>query len=371
MSIIDETKIFAKKAGLDVVRVTSAEPFTDAARRVKEQIRRGLRPKWNVETIDAYCDPRSALPSARSIIVAAECYLTSEPVDLSRPGDPHGRIARYTWRNYYHDVKVKLEKVATFLKKKTRQTNVRFRCYSNGPLAEKPMAERAGVGWYGKNGIIITRDYGSWVVLGALITNIELEEDGPLDESCGNCRNCVKACPTGALIEPYVLDMPKCLQYITHKQGVMPTSVREIWGNRLYGCMVCQDVCPLNCRVKPKNRKPRYGCVGPSLSLAQILQMTGKEYRERFHENQIGEWWVSFGAIQRNAAVALGNIGDSSAVPALSKVLIRSRSFIVRGHTAWALGKIGGQNAKLALKEALVKERNPYVQIEIENALKS
>ncbi|TET20295.1 tRNA epoxyqueuosine(34) reductase QueG [Candidatus Bathyarchaeota archaeon] len=369
MSITDEMKTFAKSIGLDVVRVTSAEPFADAARRIKEQIQRGLRPKWNVEAIDAYCDPRSVLSSAKSIIVVAECYLTSEPVDLSRVRDPHGRIARYTWRNYYYDVKAKLEKVATFLKKKT-QANIRFRCYSNGPLAEKPMAQRAGVGWYGKNGIILTRDYGSWVVLGALITNIALEEDEPLKKSCGNCQACIKACPTKALIEPYVLDMPKCLQHITHKQQVMPISLREIWTNRLYGCTTCQDVCPLNRRVKPQNRKPKYGYVGPSLSLTRILQMTEKEYRKRFHRNQIGKWWVSFGAIQRNAAVAAGNIGDVCTIPVLSNVLKHSKSFIVRGHVAWALGKIGGQNAKLALERAFKRERNPDVRIEIENALK-
>jgi len=369
MSITDEMKTYAKRIGLDVVRVTSAEPFSDAARRIKEQIQRGLRPKWDVETIDAYCDPRSVLPSARSIIVVAECYLTSEPLDLSVPGDPHGRIARYTWRNYYYDVKVKLKKVATFLKKKTRE-NIQFRCYSNGPLAEKPMAQRAGLGWYGKNGIILTRHYGSWVVLGALITNIELEEDEPLEESCGNCQACVNACPTKAIIEPYVLNMPKCLQYITHNQQVMPTCIREIWGNRLYGCMTCQDVCPLNRLVKPKNRKPKYGYVGPSLLLIPILQMTEKEYRKHFHKNQIGEWWVSFGAIQRNAAVALGNIGDPSAIPVLAHVLNHSRSFIVRGHAAWALGKIGGHHARLALKSALSREKNPDVHIEIENALK-
>jgi epoxyqueuosine reductase len=370
MSITEDVKTFAKRLGLDVVGVTSADPFADAARRIKEQIQRGLRPKWDVQTIDAYCDPRSLLASARSIIVATECYLTSEESDLSRDMGPHGTIARYTWRNYYYDVRTKLAKVATFLKKKTR-ASVQSRCYSNGPLAEKPMAERAGVGWYGKNGIILTRDYGSWVVLGALVTNIALEQDEPLKRSCGSCQACIKACPTKAIIEPYVLNMPKCLQYITHKQQAMPASIREIWGNRLYGCMTCQDVCPLNRRVKPKNRKPKSGYVGPSLPLIPILQMTEKEYRKHFHENQIGEWWVSFGAVQRNAAVALGNIGDPRAVLVLSSVLRRSRSFIVRGHAAWALGKIGGQDARLALKEASSREKNPNVRVEIENALKS
>lgn len=370
MSLTAEMKAFAEKVGLDVVRVTTAEPLTEASKRIKEQIQRGLRPKWKIEDIDSFCAPRSVLSSARSIVAAAECYLTSEPVDLSKPGEPHGRIARYLWRNYYHDVKEKLQRVAAFLKKRApEKTKFHFRCYSNGPLAQKPIAQRAGVGWYGKNGIIYTEEYGSRVVLGELITSVELEPDEPLEGSCGTCEACIKACPTKAIIEPYVLDMPRCLQYMTTRQFNMPLNLREIWGNRLYGCTTCQDVCPLNHKVKPKNRKPTYGYVGSSLPLIPILQMKEKEYRGRFRKNQIGEWWVRFGAIQRNAAVALGNIRDPAAIPALTQALKKSRSLMVRVHAAWALGKIRGQKAKQALEDAQKRECNPEVRKEIEEAL--
>ncbi|MQK95295.1 epoxyqueuosine reductase, partial [Escherichia coli] len=134
-------------------------------------------------------------------------------------------------------------------------------------------------GWYGKHGIIVTQQFGSWIVLGELITNVKLEEDEPVKEACGDCRACIEACPTKAIIEPYVLDVSKCLQYITHHQMVMPTHIREIWGNRLYGCTTCQEACPINQKVKPKERKPNYGYVGPSLPLIPILQMNEKEYR--------------------------------------------------------------------------------------------
>jgi len=369
MSLTAELKDFVEKVNLDVVRVTSAEPFLEAAERIKQQIRRGFRPKWKLEEIDEFCNPKSLLPDAKSVVVAAECYLTSEPTDPSKPGEPHGKIARYTWRNYYYDVKTKLKMVANFLKNRVG-SGFRFRCYSNGPLAEKPMAQRAGMGWYGKHGIIVTKQYGSWVVLGELICNIKLEEHEPINESCGSCQACIKACPTGAIVEPYILDMPRCLQYITHHQMVMPTHIRELWGNRLYGCMACQEVCPINRKVKPKDRKPDYGYVGPSLPLISILQMNEKEYRRRFSKNQIGEPWVSFGAIQRNAAVALGNIGDPVAVSVLAQKLNSSRSKIVKMHAAWALGKIGEEDAKRALKQALKGDQNPEVRKEIESALK-
>jgi epoxyqueuosine reductase len=367
--LTSDVKGFAEKVGLDIVRVTSAEPFSGAAERIKRQIRLGLRPNWNIDEVDEYCDPRSVLSDAKSVIVVAECYLTSEPVDLGKAGEPHGRIARYTWRNHYHDVEMKLKMIADFLKRKVGP-GFRFRCYSNGPLAEKPMAERAGVGWYGKHGIIVTKHFGSWVVLGELITNVKLEEDGPLDESCGGCRACVEVCPTKAIIEPYVLDMSKCLQYITHHQMVMPVQMREIWGNRLYGCTTCQEVCSINQKVKPKDRKPNYGYVGPSLPLIPILHMKEGEYRRRFKDNQIGNWWVSFGAIQRNAAVALGNIRDPVAVPTLIQTLKHSRSTIVKMHAAWALGKIGNKDAKLALQQALKTKLKPIVREEIESALR-
>ena len=150
----------------------------------------------------------------------------------------------------------------------------------------------------------------------------------------------------------------------------MPYPIREIWGNRLYGCTTCQEVCPLNRRVKPKNRKPKYGYVGPSLPLIPILQMTEKEYRKSFRGNQIGEWWVSFGAIQRNAAVALGNIGDPIAIPVLAQTLKGSRSKIVRRHAAWALGKIGGPDTNALLCTALKREVDKGVREEIRNALR-
>lgn len=369
ISLTDDLKAFAMGIGLDVVRVTSAEPLTDAAERIKRQIQLGLRPDWKIEDIESFCNPRSVLHDAKSVIVVAESYLTSESVGLSKPGEPHGRVARYTWRNYYHDVRIKLRKVAGFLKERAG-SGFQFRCYSLGSLAEKPMAQRAGVGWYGKHGVIMTKEHGSWVVLGVLVTNAKLEEDGPLEEHCGACRSCIEACPTGAIIEPYILDVSKCLQYITHHQLVMPAHVREVWGDRLYGCTTCQEACPINRRVRPKNRVPEYGYVGPSLPLIPILQMNEKEYRRRFSGNQIGARWVSFGAIQRNAAVALGNIGDPSATAVLAQKLKSSRNPIVQMHAAWALGKIGGRDANLALRETMRKKLGPEVRQELENALK-
>lgn len=382
MSLTTDAKSFAQEVGLDVVRVTTAEPFPEAAQRIKEYIRRGLRPaSWPIDGQDAFCNPRTVLPSARSIIAVAECYLTSEPYDLTKPGEPHGRIARYVWRNYYHDVREKLKKVAGFLKSKaTGKTEFQIRC-NTSDISEKPIAQRAGIGWFGKNTIICTSEYGSRVVLGEIFTNLELEPDEPLNKldrreapsrcigTCGKCQACIKACPTRAIIKPYVLDMLRCFQAINTREMNLLPEFREIWGTRLYGCTTCQDVCPLNRRVKPKERKPAYGYVGSSLPLIPILQMKEMEYRQRFRQSQLGLNWVNFRAIQRNATVALGNIRGPVAIPVLSETLQHNPSMVVRNHAAWALGKIGGPKAKQVLQKALKKELQAECQAEIRKAL--
>lgn len=346
-----DVKAMALEAGLDLAGIAPAGPDPEAMSRAWAQIGRGLRPGWEAKDPGTFYDPSSELLCARSVLVVANSYLASGPESLGWPGQPHGRIARYDWSNYYQDTKGKLYKVAERLEKELGGS-FDHKIYSNGRLAEKPLAARAGLGWYGKHGIITTAEYGSWIVLGLLVTNLELEPDVPLDGGCGDCRACMDACPTGAIVAPGVLDCRKCLQWMSGRQMVLPQEVRLLWGDRLYGCTDCQEVCPLNKRVKPKNRIPEYGRVGPSLPLIPILGMEESEFRSRCRGNQMAERWVSFEAIRRNAAVALGNIGDSSAVHALERAMRDGRSRMVSGHAAWALGRIGGGKARGMLEKA-------------------
>ena len=217
--------------GLDIVRITSAKPLLDAKKRVPDS---GMNRSDGYRADSGrFWNPQSALAGAKSAIVVAECYQTSETGEKSKPGNPVGKIANYTWRNYYKDVSVKLTKIAAALKKETGCRNFKTCC---GVLAEKALAERAGVGWYGKNSIIQTEKFGSRVVLGEIVTSLALEPDSPLEKNCGGCKKCVEACPTGALSAPYVLDRKKCLQHLTNWYGIFPENVRKIWGDRLYGC---------------------------------------------------------------------------------------------------------------------------------------
>jgi len=336
-------KGLALEAGLEAAGIAPAEPDLEALGRAREQVSRGLKPKWDLKDLEKKFDPCGELAGARTVLVAANCYLESGPETLGKPGQPHGRIARYNWSNYYQDTRERLQQVADRLTCELG-SSFRYKISCNGRLAEKPWAARAGVGWYGKHGIITTYELGSWIVIGLLITNLDLEPDRPVAEGCGDCRACLEACPTGAIVEPRVVDNRRCLQWMSSRQMSLPEEVRRIWSDRLYGCTACQDACPLNKKVRPREKRPGYGRVGPSLPLIPILGMNEKAFREKYRGNQMAERWVSFGAIQRNAAVALGNIGDRAAIPALENAVKTSRSPVVREHAAWALERMGGRS---------------------------
>ncbi len=314
-----EIKNFGHELGIDDIRIASAEPFEHALLQCKNQRAERLfidRRHRHLKNLEHFYNVRARFPGARSIIAACQCYLTDEMIDLTEPGRPFGRIARYTWRNYYLDLKKRLGKIARLLEK---QHSAHSLVYSNGPVAEKPIAQRSGIGYYGKHSIIINQMYGSWIVLGEIITDVEIEPDDSLAIDCGKCRECMDACPTGAIIRPYVIDRRRCIQELTNWCGVIPNDIANVWENRLYGCTTCQDVCPINRDVKPRSPQTELGFVGSCLPLTDILQMNEAEYRKRFSNNQITASWINFPSIQRNAIIALGHVKDKKTLPLLER----------------------------------------------------
>ncbi len=324
--------------GIDVIKITTPEPFIDAALRIKQQIEDGLyldSEHWHLRNIDDFCDVRTVLPDARSIIAACQCYLTNERVESNTSGEPHGLIARYTWRNHYADLKERLRKLAGVLKNRYMAASVVF---SNEQIAEKPIAQRSGIGYYGKNSLIMNRRFGSLIVLGEIITDIEINPDSPDDGGCADCSICIDTCPTQAIVEPYVIDRRRCIQALTNWHGVLPDDIARVWGNRLYGCTDCQDKCPVNHEVEPQPVRAKTGHVGPSASLPKILSMSESEYRQKYACNQMAARWVNFQAIRRNALIALGNIRDKTTMPLLEKY--SSDSDAVLAQTArWAMDR--------------------------------
>ena len=404
MSLTTDIKDYAASLGFDLVRISSAEPFPERETAIKERIDQGLMdglPWFTKERAATSCDPRALLPDARSVISLAIFYLTGAPRDLTASGDPHGRISCYAWGDDYHEViKAKLEHLATYLKSLSSEqggVGSETRLFvDTGRMVDRAVAERAGLGWYGKNTNILTHGWGSWVFLAEIVTNLELEPDAPLQTNCGSCEKCLHACPTGAFVAPYVLDNTRCISFLTIElRGSIPLHLRPLMGNHIFGCDICQEVCPVNLiAVKRLQRAGRFGIpteqpgdtagqqetttrprlefqprqqTGSSPALIPLLKLDEEQFRERFRHSPIKR--AKRRGLLRNVCVALGNLRDPVAVPALIETLRNEPEPLVRGHAAWALGRIGGLEARAALEAARNTETDETVAQEIRCAL--
>jgi epoxyqueuosine reductase len=239
----------------------------------------------------------------------------------------------------------------------------------DGSFMERAAARRAGVGWFGKNSNILTAEHGSWVFLGALITDLDLEPDESLRKNCGSCVTCIIECPTGAIVSPYIIDAKRCISYLTiENRGPIPIELRPAIGNWVFGCDICQEVCPVNRDVSGSSDADLKPKMVSSLELIPLLSLTQEEFSSRFKNRPIKR--AKLEGLKRNACVALGNAKHISAVSALGRVLLEDTN-IVKQHAAWALGRIGGIDAKSILSEALATESDDDVQREIILAIDS
>lgn len=379
-------KEYGYSLGFDAVQITTAEAFPDAERVIKERIAEGLMdglPWFTAERAEVSCRPDTLLPNAQSIIALALCYLTEQPEKEQEEGLPRGRISRYAWGDDYHDIiKPKLQQFSDWLREYTRDEigeTLETRLFiDTGRMVDRAVAQRAGLGWYGKNTNILTKGWGSWVFLAEIVTNLPLTADEPLKANCGNCEICLHACPTKALPNPYELDNTRCISFLTIElRGSIPLELRPLMGNLIFGCDICQEVCPVNKLAERRLLKLNFrshdefrprSTVGSSPELIPLLSLTEEQFRERFRRSPIKR--TKRRGLLRNVCIALGNIRDPQAVPALIGAL-HDEEALIRGHAAWALGRIGGEQALAALHEALGTEQDREVQKEIQCALAS
>ncbi len=312
------------------------------------------------------------LPGVRSLVVVGLDYATAPPpADIA--ADPaRGRFSNYAWGADYHDVMTpRLAALGDWLRGQTNDP-VASRAYvDTGALLERDHGETAGLGFTGKNTLLIDPRAGSWFFLGVLLTTLPLDYDRPLpaSPSCGRCRRCLDACPTAAFPAPYVLDARRCISYLTIElKGWISAELRPLMGNWVYGCDVCQAVCPFNRFAAPAAeaafRPASWDVVAPPL--LDLLALDDDGFRRRFTRGPVGR--IGRARLVRNACVAAGNWGSAAAVPALS-ALLADAAPIVRGHAAWALGRIGGAAAGAALAAALAAETDPDVRPELSAAL--
>jgi epoxyqueuosine reductase len=370
VTLEDSIKRYARGLGFDSVGIASAEPFSRdeqaAVQRVREGLMDGL-PWYTEERVRRANRPGVLLPGARSIVSLAMSYLTGEP--RTKGSGPHGRVARYAWGDDYHDVmKARLRQFCDGLSQRAGRPVATRIFVDDGPMNDRAAAERAGIGWFGKNTNILNPTLGSWILLGNVVTDLELEPDPPLAKNCGECVRCIDDCPTGAIVAPFVIDNRRCISFLTIElRGSIPRELRPLVGDWVFGCDICQDVCPVNRKAGGGNEpafRQRHDFAAPEL--LPLLEMSDEDFRERFRGSPIKR--AKRAGLQRNVCVALGNIGDPVAVPALVKSL-GARDALVREHAAWALGRIGGDEARSALRSALETEDDTAVRREIELCL--
>jgi epoxyqueuosine reductase len=287
---------------------------------------------------------RSTAPWARSVIVCAINYNTAHPYSTQVGDSERGWISRYAWsREDYHEaVMRRLRSVEQQVQEDTRDRTpaLETRCYvDTGPLVERVYAKYAGVGWIGKNTCILNQKLGSWLFLGVILTSLELEADLPAPDRCGTCTRCIDACPTDAFIAPYQLDSNKCIAYLTiEKRGAIPEEMREGIGRHVFGCDICQDVCPWN-RKAPvtgaEEFQAREGLVNPALEW--LAEMSAEEFREKFRGSPIRRTKRS--GLRRNAVIAMGNSGDRKFLPLLERLTVDGDS-VVAESAIWAAEKL-------------------------------
>jgi epoxyqueuosine reductase len=315
----------------------------------------------------AYNDPNRVLDGVRSIVMLAMNYRTAEPADADAG---QGRVSRYAWGEAdYHDlIRERLDQLAAFLRDRVPLVRVRG-IVDTAPLLEREFAQLAGLGWIGKNTLLLSRNEGSWFFLAALLTDIELAYDAPHEtDHCGTCRACLDACPTHAFPQPYVLDASRCISYLTIElREAVPTELRSRLGDWIFGCDICQDVCPWNSRA-PLSRQAELEPRKDSnpMNLFALFELDDGAFRERFRQTPL--WRPRRRGLLRNAAIVLGNRPTPAAIPVLIRGLNDDEP-LVRGACAWALGRYSQPAAADALRFRRSIETDETVLREIGAAL--
>jgi len=338
-------KILARECGFDLIGIASAAPVPEA-RHYAEWVREGMAGEMKYladHRAGIRGDPRKLFPPVRSVICVGKLYNGPEPhsTELSRPD--LGWIARYAWGEDYHSVvRRDLERLAGRAGLESGSYRI---CVDTAPLLEAAYARHAGLGWIGKNTCLINERMGSWFFLGELLTSHELEPDSPPPDRCGTCRRCIDACPTSAIVPTggadgsrYTVDARRCISYFTIElRGAIPEEFRPEMGNHVFGCDICQDVCPWNGRA-PVDRDPAFAPRQFAPPLERLAALSEAEFRDLFRGTPVAR--AKYAGFLRNVAVAMGNSGLARFREPLSR-LSQSGDALLREHAVWALKRLG------------------------------
>lgn len=374
----------SKELGIDKIGFASAAPFDHLAQGMQESKELGHTTGFEHPILEERIYPEKIFDSPKTIISIALAYPTLPSKKPERvKGERRGAFARASWGEDYHFIlSRRMEALIEYIKSEVNQEDIAFKpMVDTGELIDVRVAERAGIGFVGKNGLLVTKEFGSYVYLGELITNIEFPVDAPVDYGCGDCTRCVDFCPTNALLGNGKMNAQRCLSYQTQTKGFMPKEFRKKIGHVIYGCDICQQVCPYN-KGKDFHLHPE---MEPSVEethplLKPLVTISNKEFKERF--GKMAGSWRGKKPLQRNAIIALANYRDKTAVPLLLKVMKEDMRPVMKGTAAWAVSEIISESSeemihyftemleKAQKVEATTKEEADLV-IELEEAIQT
>jgi len=366
----------AYRSGFSLVGVTSCDPLPHAQvfKAWLEQGRHGEMTYLNSpRSLICRARPDKILPECRSVLVLGARYPAPLPVTTDDKNDslPRGRIASYAWGVDYHNVlSERLHSLVKFVETQIGYS-IAYRLYTDtGPLLERELAQRAGLGWIGKNTCLINPDKGSYFLLAEILLGIELEPDQPFTtDRCGTCTRCITACPTGCILPDRTLDARQCISYLTIElKGAIPARIRSLMDGWVFGCDICQQVCPWNrFAASEVDLAFEIPLTRPDPNLLEEMALQPGDFIQKYRHSPLRR--AKRTGYLRNIAVALGNLHYKEAIPVLTRALVYEHEPLVRAHAAWALGQIGNTPARHALENAFANEIEPQVKVEIQNSL--
>jgi epoxyqueuosine reductase len=361
-------KDWGYEIGFDLVGVSDLDS-ADPKGSLLEWLRQGYagEMEYMARTAPQRIEPGHWLPWARSVVCVGLNY--AGPPDASE-GTASEAISRYAvGRDYHMILREKLEVLLGRMRQEVDRPVQGKICVDSSAVLEKALGSKAGLGWMGKNTLLISPKLGSYLFLGELFVDLELAPDRPMRDRCGGCRRCLDSCPTQAFVGPYLLDARRCISYLTIElKGPIPRPLRRLVGAHIFGCDRCQEVCPYNVNA-PKTREHSFLAergMGDE-NWISLFQLSEEEFQVRFRESPILR--AKRRGLLRNVAIALGNSHDPRLIPTLQGVLEREKEPLVRGHVAWALGEIGTDEARRVLKQAELWESDSFVLEEIRSAI--
>jgi len=366
--LVAQIKNAARELGFEVTGVTAVRPLEQDDIAFQEWCNLGFAADMSYMTRrpELNASPQALVPYSRSLITLAIDYYDDTP--SGEHGNRFGRVARYAWGRDYHDVVGPRLRTLVGMIEKIAGREIRARCFVDAvPLLERAAAARAGLGFFGKNTNLLQPRKGSWFFLSEILLDLELpSDDQEVKISCGSCRRCIDACPTDAFPKPYVLDSGKCISYLTiENKGAIPFALREPMGDWIFGCDVCQDVCPFN-RFSTDTQWPELTAeagVGPRLDLVDVLSIsTDAEFRERFRGTALVR--PKRRGLLRNAAVVAANVEATTTVPLLIERIKTDVEPLIRGHCLWALGKLDISKARPVAERVTKIDPDPMVREE-------